>query len=247
MGFFQATNGIDSKANVLVTGSVFVSTNISASGNITGSNLFASNTISGSNISASGDIVVGDDIFVKGMDSAGGFTSAVNTVVVRSTQNGQLFTIPTSSFQVPAIVQYDLQTGGTASYTAATTPSVAQLNGGFITIVPTDTPMLSLDLSSITTDYRVEIISYGDGVNDERCNLQIRTPNTGNGWNAYLTGWYTGTQESEGYQWITSGNGNTLFNTKTTINRRLDSSSRTIITIDISTKYIFVHCSNISD
>ena len=64
MGFFQATNGIDSKANVLVSGSLFVQTNISASGNITGSNLFAS-----SNISASGDIVVGDDIFVKGMDN----------------------------------------------------------------------------------------------------------------------------------------------------------------------------------
>ena len=28
MGFLQASNGIDSKANVLVTGSLFVSTNI---------------------------------------------------------------------------------------------------------------------------------------------------------------------------------------------------------------------------
>ena len=247
MGFLQASNGIDSKANILVTGSIFGTSNATFTSTISGSTVNASGTVSGSIISASGDIVAGDDIFVQGMDNAGSFTSAVNTIVVRSATTGQLLTIPTSSFQVPAIVEYDLQTGGTASYTAATTPSVSQLNGGFITIVPTSEPMLSLDLSGITTDYRVEIISYGNGLNDERCNLQIRTPNTGNGWNAYLTGWYTGTQESEGYQWITSGNGNTLFNTQTTINRRLDSSSRTIITIDISTKYIFVHCSNISD
>ena len=243
MGFFQATNGIDSKANVLVSGSLFVQTNISASGNITGSNLFAS-----SNISASGDIVAGDDVFVKGMDNAGSFGTAVNTIVVRNATTGQLLTMPTSSFQVPAIVEYDIQTGGTASYTAATNPSVSQLNGGFITIIPTATPMLSLDLSGIRTDYRVEIISYGNGTDNQRLNLQIRTPNTGNGWDAYLTGLYTGTALSVGYQWITGGNGNTLFDTKSSdANRRLDSSSRTIIAIDISTKYIFVHCSNISD
>ena len=238
MGFLQASNGIDSKANVLVTGSIFGT-----------SNATFTNTISGSNISASGDIIAGDDIFVKGMDTLlTGFTSAVNTVVLRSTLNGQLFAIPTSSFQIPAIVDYEIQTGGTASYTAATTPSVAQLNGGFITIVPTSTPMLSLDLSDIRTDYRVEIISYGNGNNDKRLNLQIRTPNTGNGWNAYLTGWYTGTQESVAYQWITNGNGNTLFNTKSSAaDRRLDSSSRTIIAIDISNKNIMIHCSNISD
>ena len=238
MGFFQATNGIDSKANVLVTGSVF--------GN---SNATFTNTISGSNISASGDIIAGDDIFVKGMDTLStGFTSAVNTVVVRSTLNGQLFAMSTSSFQVPAIVDYEIQTGGTASYSAATTPNVSQLNGGFVTIVPTSTPMISFDLSGVTTDYRVEIISYGNGNNDKRLNLQIRTPNTGNGWNAYLTGWYTGTQESVAYQWITNGNGNTLFNTKSSAaNRRLDSSSRTIIAIDISNKNIMIHCSNISD
>jgi len=236
MGFLQASNGIDSKANVLVSGSIFGT-----------SNATFTSTISGSIISASDDIVVGDEVFVKGMENAGSFGTAVNTIVVRNATTGQLLTIPTSSFQVPAIVEYDLQTGGTASYTAATNPSVSQLNGGFITIVPTSEPMLSLDLSSITTDYRVEIISYGNGLNDERCNLQIKTPNTGNGWNAYLTGWYTGTQESNGYQWITNGNGNTLFNTLGAVNRRLDSSSRTIIAIDISTKYIFVQCSNISD
>jgi len=238
MGFFQATNGIDSKANVLVTGSVFVSTNISASGNITGSNLFTSN-----NISASNDIVAGNDVYVKNMD-----TGAIpERIVAISATNGQLFYVPTGSFQVPAIVEYDIQTGGTASYTAATTPSVAQLNGGFIAVVPTSTPMLQLDLSSVDTDYRVEVISYGSGVNDQRLNLQIRTPNTGNGWTGYLTGWYTDTAQSAGYQWITAGNGNTLYNTLAGASRRLDSSSRTLIVIDISNKLIMVHCTNISD
>ena len=91
MGFFQATEGIDSKDNVLVTGS------LSVTGNTFLTSLSASGTISGSIISSSGDIVAGDDIFVKGMDNAGGFTSAVNSVVAISNINGQLFSIPTSS------------------------------------------------------------------------------------------------------------------------------------------------------
>lgn len=232
MGFLQASNGVDSKANVLITGSLFASVNVNAVG-----------TVSGSIISASGDIVAGDDVFVKNMD-----TGAIpERIVAISATNGQLFYVPTASFQIPAIVEYDIQTGGTASYTAATTPSVAQLNGGFIAVVPTSTPMLELDLSSITTDYRVEIISYGSGVNDQRLNLQIRTPNTGNGWTGYLTGWYTDTAQSAGYQWITAGNGNTLYNTLAGASRRLDSSSRTLIVIDISNKLIMVHCTNISD
>ena len=232
MGFFQATNGIDSKSTVLVTGSVFGSANATFIG-----------TVSGSNISSSGDIVAEDDIFVKNMD-----TGAIpERIVATSATNGQLFYVPTGSFQIPAIVDYEVQTGGTASYSAVTTPTVAQLNGGFVTIVPTSTPLISFDLSGVTTDYTVEIISYGDGTNDQRLNLQIRTPNTGNGWTGYLTGFYTGATLSAGYQWITAGNGNTLYNTLAGASRRLDSSSRTIIAIDISNKNIMVHCTNIAD
>jgi hypothetical protein len=232
MGFFQATNGIDSKANVLVTGSVFGTTNATFVG-----------TISGSIISASNDIIAEDDIFVKNMD-----TGAIpERIVAISATNGQLFYVPTGSFQIPDTIDYEIQTGGTASYTAATTPTVAQLNGGIVTILPTSTPMISFDLSGITTDYRVEIISYGDGTNDQRLNLQIRTPNTGNGWTGYLTGFYTSATLSAGYQWITAGNGNTLYNTLSGASRRLDSSSRTIIAIDIANKNIMVHCTNIAD
>lgn len=232
MGFLQASNGIDSKANVLVTGSIFGTNNATFT-----------NTISGSNISASGDIIAGDDVFVKNMD-----TGAIpERIVAISATNGQLFYVPTASFQIPATVEFDIQTGGTASFTAATTPTVAQLNGGVISIIPTSTPMLQLDLSSINTNYTLEIISIGGGTNDQRMNLQIRTPNTGNGWNAWLTGYYTDLAQSVSYQWITNGNGNTLYNTLATINRRLDSSSRTFITIDISNKAIVIHCTNISD
>jgi hypothetical protein len=237
MGFLQATEGIDSKSNILVTGSVF--------GN---NNATFTNTISGSIISASGDIVAGDDIFIKGIDVLStGFTSGVNSIVAISNINGQLYSIPSSSFQIPPWVDFEIQTGGTASFTGATTPSVSQLNGGVVTIIPTSTPLISFDLSGITTDYTVEIVSIGGGTNDQRMNLQIRTPNTGNGWNAWLTGYYTDLAQSVSYQWITSGNGNTLFNTLSTISRRLDSSSRTFITIDISNKAIVIHCTNISD
>ncbi len=57
MGYLQASNGIDSKSNVLVTGSIFALGNVTAIG-----------TISGSIISSSGDIVAQDDIFAKNMD-----------------------------------------------------------------------------------------------------------------------------------------------------------------------------------
>lgn len=231
MGFFQATDGIDSKNDVLVTGSIY-----------------ATGTISGSIISSSGDIIAGDDVFIKGIDVLStGFTSGVNSIVSISDINGQLYSIPSASFQIPPWVDYEIQTGGTASYTGATTPSVSQLNGGVVTILPTSTPMISFDLSGITTDYTVEIISYGGGTNDQRLNLQIRTPNTGNGWTGYLTGFYTDAAQSVNYQWITSGNGNTLYNTLSGASRRLDSSSRTLIAIDLSNKNIMVHCTNIAD
>jgi hypothetical protein len=246
MGFLQASNGIDSKANVQVTGSLSLTGNINST-NLFTTNISASGTISGSNISASNDIVAGGDIFVKGMDAAPSFTSAVNTFVVRSTINGQLFSLATGSFQLPPTVIYDGQTGGTASYDALSTPSISQLMNGVINMFPDNTPMLYLDFSTITTDYKVEIISYGTGINAERMNLQIRTPNTGNGWDGWLTGYYTDVAQSVGYKWITTGNGNTLFNTLGAISRRLDSSSRTLISIDIQLKEIIVHCTNISD
>jgi hypothetical protein len=83
MGFFQATNGIDSKTNVLVTGSLFASTNVNAVG-----------TVSGSNISSSGDIIAGEDVFIQGIDVLStGFTSGVNSIVAISDINGQLYSI----------------------------------------------------------------------------------------------------------------------------------------------------------
>lgn len=240
MGFFQASNGIDSKANVQVTGSISLTGNINAT-NLFATNISASGTISGSNISASGDIVI------QGMDAAPSWTSAINTVVVRNATSGQLLSLDTGSFQVPPHVVYDGQTGGTASYDASSVPSISQLMNGVINMFPDSNPMLYLDFSGITTDYKVEIISYGNGLNAERMNLQIRTPNTGNGWDGWLTGYYTDVAQSVGYQWITAGNGNTLFNTLGAISRRLDSSSRTLISIDIQLKEIIVHCTNISD
>jgi hypothetical protein len=118
---------------------------------------------------------------------------------------------------------------------------------GVIAIFPDSNPMLFLDLSTIVTDYQVEIISYGTGINAERMNLQIRTPNTGNGWDGWLTGYYTDVAQSVGYQWITTGNGDTLFNTLAGASRRLDSSSRTLVVVDIQLKEIIVHSTNISD
>lgn len=233
MGFFQATEGIDSKANVLVTGSLFVSSNISASGNI-----------SGSIISSSGDIVAGDDVYVKGI----GLGGIPERIVAIGPGNGQLFYVPTGSFQIPAHVATSTGITTTASINTTSTPTVSEFNGGYFGSIPdTTNPMIQIDLSSIDTDWRMEIVLYGQGSANTATNLQIRTPNTGNGWNAYLTGLYTGAALSVGYQWITNGNGNTLFNTLGAVSRRLESSSRTLIMVDIGNKRIYVHCSNIAD
>ncbi len=233
MGYFQATNGIDSKSTVLVTGSVFGSANATFIG-----------TISGSIISSSGDIVAQDDIFAKNMDLGG----IPERIVSISTTTGQLFYVPTGSFQIPAHVATSTGITTTASISTVSTPTVLEFNGGYFGSIPdTTNPMINIDLSSVTTDWRMEIVLYGQGAANTATNLQIRTPNTGNGWNAYLTGLYTGASLSVGYQWITSGNGNTLYQTLSAVNRRLDSSSRTLIMVDIANKRIYVHCSNIAD
>jgi len=251
MGFFQATNGIDSKANVLVTGSVFVQTNISASGNITGSNLFASNTISGSIISASGDIVAGDDVFVKGIES----TTNFDRIVVVSSSNGQLLYVNTSSLQIPPITTYQTSSGAapvTASINAATAKS---LNGGYILANPTgqsslEGGMIKIDFSTVNTDYATEIISYGNGDQSERLNLEITIPTVGggSGWTGYITGYVDNNTQTYGEIWITNGSAGGTYSTLTAVGvtRRLDSSSRTVIVINLASRRLYVHCTNLA-
>jgi hypothetical protein len=250
MGFFQATNGIDSKANVLVSGSVFVSSNISASGNITGSTLFASN-----NISASGDIVAGDDVFVKGMDTLlTGFTSTVNTVVLRNTLNGQLFAMPTSSFQIPPVTLYEPTSGnsaGQASLTASISATEAlTLNGGYILADPNTQTLnagglLKIDFSQVVTDYATEIISYGNGSQEERLNLQVVLPSVGGqaGWTGYIMGYVDNNTQTYGQKWITNGSAGGTYSTLAAagVTRRLDSSSRTLIVINLASRRLYVH------
>jgi len=246
MGFFQATNGIDSKANVLITGSLFVSTNISASGNITGSTLFASN-----NISASNDIVAGDDVFVKGIES----TTNFDRIVVVSSSNGQLLYVNTSSLQIPPITTYQTSSGAapvTASINAATAKS---LNGGYILANPTAQTgsaggMLKIDFSTVNTDYATEIISYGDGSQSERLNLEITIPTVGggSGWTGYITGYVDNNTQTYGETWITNGNAGGTYDTLSAegVTRRLDSSSRTIIVINLASRRLYVHSTNLA-
>lgn len=257
MGFFQATNGIDSKANVLISGSLFVSTNISASGNITGSNLFASNTISGSIISASGDIVAGDDVFVKGMDTTVSFTSAINTVVVRSATTGQLLAMSTSSLQIPPITTY-LPTSGSAG-AAALSASISaadalEFNGGYILADPNNQSLdagglLKIDFTEVVTDYATEVISFGDGSQSERLNLQIVLPSVGGGagWTGYLMGYLDNASQTFGQTWISNGSAGSTHSILGAVSKRLDSSSRTLIVINLASRRVYVHSSNLAE
>lgn len=252
MGRFQATEGIDSKANVLVTGSLFVSTNISASGNITGSNLFASN-----NISASNDIVAGNDIFVKGMSTLSTFTSAVNTVVVRNATTGELFAMNSSSFQIPPVTTYRPTTGnsaGAASLTASISSTVAlTLNGGYILADPNNQTLnagglLKIDFSQVVTDYATEIISFGNGDQSERLNLQIVLPLVGGGagYTGFLMGYLDNNSQTVGQTWISNGSAGSTHSILASVSKRLDSSSRTLIVINLASRRIYVHCSNLA-
>lgn len=257
MGFFQATNGIDSKANVLITGSLFLSTpgNISASGNITGSTLFASN-----NISASNDIVAGNDVYVKGMDTLlTGFTSAVNTVVVRSATTGQLLAMPTSSFQIPPVTLYEPTSGssaGQASLTASISAAEAlTLNGGYILADPNtqtlnEGGLLKIDFTQVVTDYATEIISYGNGSQDERLNLQVVLPSVGGGagWTGYIMGYVDNNTQTYGEKWIINGNAGGTYDTLSAagVTRRLDSSSRTVIVLNLAGRRLYVHSTNLA-
>ena len=258
MGFLQASNGIDSKANVLVTGSLFVSTNISASGNITGSNLFASNTISGSIISASGDIVAGDDVFVKGMDTTVSFTSAINTVVLRSATTGQLLAMSTSSFQIPPVTTY-LPTSGSVAGAAALSASISaadalEFNGGYILADPNNQSLdagglLKIDFTQVVTDYATEVISFGDGSQSERLNLQIVLPSVGGGagWTGYLMGYLDNASQTVGQTWISNGSAGSTHSILGAVSKRLDSSSRTLIVINLASRRVYVHSSNLAE
>ena len=254
MGFFQATEGIDSKANVLVSSSLFVSSNISASGNITGSTLFASN-----NISASNDIVAGDDVFVKGMDTLSAFTSAANTVVVRNATTGQLLAIPTSSLQIPPITLYEPTSGsvaGVASLTASISAAEAlTLNGGYILADPNTQTLnagglLKIDFTQVVTDYATEIISYGNGSQEERLNLQVVLPSVGGGagWTGYIMGYVDNNTQTYGEKWIINGNAGGTYDTLSAagVTRRLDSSSRTVIVINLAGRRLYVHSTNLA-
>jgi len=252
MGFLQASNGIDSKANVLITGSLFVSANISASGNITGSNLFAS-----SNISASGDVVVGDDIFVKGMGTTVSFTSTINTVVVRSATTGELLAMPTSSLQIPPITTY-LPTSGSVAGGAALSASISaadalEFNGGYILADPNNQSLdagglLKIDFTEVVTDYATEVISFGDGSQNERLNLQIVLPSVGGGagWTGYLMGYLDNASQTVGQTWISDGSAGSTHSILGAVSKRLDSSSRTLIVINLASRRLYVHSTNLA-
>ena len=252
MGFFQATNGIDSKANVLVTGSVFVTSTIS------GSTVNASGTVSGSIVSASStvysadNIIAQDDVFVRGMDST---TTNYERIVAVSPSTGQLLYVSTSSLQVPPITTYQVTSGAapvTASINAATAKS---LNGGYILANPSNQSSLSggmikIDFSTVVTDYATEIISYGNGDQTERLNLEITLPSVGGGagWTGHIMGYVDNNTQTYGEIWITNGNAGGTYDTLSAagVTRRLDSSSRTLIVINLANRRLYVHSTNLA-
>ena len=247
MGFFQASNGIDSKANVLVSGSVFGTSNATFTNTISGSVISASSTVYSKN-----DIIAEDDVFVRGMDST---TTNYERIVAVSPSNGQLLYVNTSSLQIPPITTYQVTSGAapvTASINAATAKS---LNGGYVLANPSNQSsnpggMLKINFSTVVTDYATEIISYGSGDQSERLNLEITLPSVGGGagWTGYIMGYVDNNTQTYGQQWITNGNAGGTYNTlgAAGVTRRLDSSSRTLIVMNLANRRLYVHSTNLA-
>ena len=247
MGFFQASNGIDSKANVLVSGSVFGNSNATFTNTISGSVISASSTVYSKN-----DIIAEDDVFVRGMDST---TTNYERIVAVSPSNGQLLYVNTSSLQIPPITTYQVTSGNapvTASISAATAKS---LNGGYVLANPSNQSsnaggMLKISLLTVVTDYATEIISYGSGDQSERLNLEITLPSVGGGagWTGYIMGYVDNNTQTYGQQWITNGSAGGTYNTlgAAGVTRRLDSSSRTLIVMNLANRRLYVHSTNLA-
>ena len=247
MGFFQASNGIDSKANVLVSGSVFGNSNATFTNTISGSVISASSTVYSKN-----DIIAEDDVFVRGMDST---TTNYSRIVAVSPSNGQLLYVNTSSLQIPPITTYQVTSGNapvTASISAATAKS---LNGGYVLANPSNQSsnaggMLKISLLTVVTDYATEIISYGSGDQSERLNLEITLPSVGGGagWTGYIMGYVDNNTQTYGQQWITNGSAGGTYNTlgAAGVTRRLDSSSRTLIVMNLANRRLYVHSTNLA-
>lgn len=258
MGFLQASEGIDSKNNILVSGSIFGNNNATFTNTISGSTVNASGTVSGSIISASStvysgnDIIAQDDVFVRGMDST---TTNYERMVAVSPANGQLLYVNTSSLQIPPITTYQVTSGAapvTASINAATAKS---LNGGYILANPSGQSSLSggmikIDFSTVVTDYATEIISYGSGDQSERLNLEITLPSVGGGagWTGHIMGYVDNNTQTYGEIWITNGSAGGTYSTLAAVGvtRRLDSSSRTLIVMNLASRRLYVHSTNLA-
>ena len=240
MGFFQATEGIDSKANVQVTGSI----SLTGPGNINATNLFttnisASGTISGSNISASGDIIAGDDLFAKGINST---TSQTVPLVVVDTSTGQLYyTDQPSQVASPKTARALLSGSATITFNASSTPTIFQLNGGTILAYPFSitTGKVVVGLADVLTDFQISIINY-TGVS-ESLPIQITTPNSPGGliWDVYFTGYVSSTNEIWWEQFLNQNSGAGI-----TPSRELDQSGRIEIAMDFSNTTIVCWGSN---
>jgi len=238
MGFFQATNGIDSKANVLVSGSLFVSSNINTT-NLFTTNISASGTISGSNISASGDIIAQDDLFAKGINST---TSQTLPLVVVDTSTGQLYyTEQPSQLARPSNATVFITGSTNATFNASSVPTIFQINGGTILAYPNSatTGRVVIGLADILTDYQVSIVNYGGTTESQ--GIQITTPNSPGGfvWDVFFTGYVSSTNEIWWEQFLNQNSG-----TGVTPSRELDQSGRIEITMDFSSNVIVCWGSN---
>ena len=238
MGFFQATNGIDSKANVQVTGSISLTGNVNLT-NLFTTNISASGNISGSNISASGDIIAGDDLFAKGINST---TSQTLPLVAVDTSTGQLYyTEQPSQLARPSNATLFITGSTNATFNASSVPTIFQINGGTVLAYPntTSTGRVIIGLADVVTDYQVSIVNYGGTT--ESLPIQITTPNSPGGlvWDVYFTGYISSTNEIWWEQFLNQNSGAGI-----TPSRELDQSGRIEITMDFSNTTIVCWGSN---
>ena len=235
MGNFQASEGIDSKDNIIVTGSISTTGNIIVTGSIstTVASTFPSITTTG-NVQGA-DLIATDDLFVQGMTAQ---TSQTTPIVVYDSSSGQLYyaTYPTQVARPKILYQNTFNTTLTINNQSTTT--IFDIQNGTLNIDPQggSTDKLVVGLAAMLTDFSCAVNNIS-GANP--LDFQVTTPSGINGWYVYWFGYVSSTNE----RWRvvdTSVNGGT----GVTSSRKLDYTGRAEISMDYSEKIIAIWSSN---
>lgn len=241
MGFFQAPEGIDSKSNIIVTGSISTTEGIDSKGNITITGsisttitpTFPSITTTG-NVQGA-DLIATDDLFVEGMTAS---TSQSLELVAYDSSNGQLYyaDAPTQIARPTTFYQNTFNSTLTINNSSGTT--IFDIQNGTLNIDPTggSTDKIVIGLAAMQTNFSCAVNNVSSAF---PLDFQVTTPSGAATWQVYWFGYVSSTNE----RWRVV-NTDVSGGTGVTSSRKLDFTGRAEVSMDYSESKIFIWASN---